>query len=76
MWLELRQCESDDNYADDTGNGYYGAYQFSVSTWQNLGFSGLPSNAPPAQQDQAAQELQARRGWSQWPSCAQRLGLT
>lgn len=76
VWLELRNCESNDNYADDTGNGYYGAYQFSVSTWQNLGFSGLPSDAPPAQQDQAAQELEARSGWSQWPSCARRLGLT
>lgn len=76
VWLELRDCESNDNYADDTGNGYYGAYQFSVSTWQNLGLSGLPSEAPPAQQDQAAQELEARSGWSQWPSCARRLGLT
>jgi resuscitation-promoting factor RpfB len=74
-WASLRQCESDDNYGDDTGNGYYGAYQFTVGTWRSLGFGGLPSEAPPAQQDQAAQELQARRGWGQWPSCAARLGL-
>lgn len=76
VWLELRECESNNNYADDTGNGYYGAYQFSLSTWQRLGFSGLPSAAPPAQQDAAAQQLEARSGWSQWPSCARRLGLT
>ena len=76
QWLELRQCESGDNYADNTGNGYYGAYQFSEATWQSLGYSGLPSNAAPAQQDQAAQILQARYGWGQWPECSAKLGFT
>jgi flagellar biosynthesis GTPase FlhF len=75
VWLELRQCESGDDYAADTGNGYYGAYQFLLSTWESLGFSGLPSQAPAAEQDQAAQELQARAGWDQWPACASELGL-
>ncbi len=75
VWAELRWCESRDNYADDTGNGYYGAYQFSLQTWEGIGYSGLPSNAPPAVQDQAAQRLQARSGWGQWPACAAHLGL-
>jgi hypothetical protein len=75
VWAELRQCESNDNYADDTGNGFYGAYQFSLSTWLGLGYGGLPSNAPPSVQDQAAQRLQARSGWGQWPACSARLGL-
>jgi hypothetical protein len=75
VWAELRQCESGGNYAIDTGNGYYGAYQFSASTWHGLGFSGLPSQAPPATQDTAAVELQARSGWGQWPACSRRLGL-
>ncbi|MGO9558300.1 MAG: transglycosylase family protein [Acidimicrobiales bacterium] len=74
-WYELRLCESGDNYAEDTGNGYYGAYQFSLSTWYGLGYSGLPSEASPAEQDRAAAELQARSGWGQWPSCAAGLGL-
>jgi hypothetical protein len=74
-WLALRMCESGDNYGDDTGNGYYGAYQFALSTWWGLGYSGLPSNAPPAVQDQAAQRLQAASGWRQWPSCAAELEL-
>jgi hypothetical protein len=74
-WAGLRRCESGGNYGADTGNGYYGAYQFTLGTWTSLGFRGLPSQASPAQQDQAAQELEARRGWSQWPSCARRLGL-
>jgi len=71
----LRQCESGDNYQDNTGNGYYGAYQFSPATWQNLGYSGLPSGAPPATQDQAATTLEQSDGWGQWPVCAALLGL-
>jgi hypothetical protein len=75
VWAELRQCESGGNYQDNTGNGYYGAYQFSLSTWEGLGLSGLPSDASPATQDAAAAELQARSGWGQWPACSARLGL-
>ena len=75
VWAGLRQCESGGNYADNTGNGYYGAYQFSLSTWHGLGFPGLPSDAPPAVQDQAAQQLQARSGWGQWPACSRLLRL-
>ncbi|HEY2562587.1 MAG TPA: transglycosylase family protein [Acidimicrobiales bacterium] len=72
----LRQCESGGNYSDNTGNGYYGAYQFSESTWQGMGYSGLPSDASPAQQDQVAEQLQAEQGWSPWPSCSAQLGLS
>jgi hypothetical protein len=75
VWAELRDCESGGNWATDTGNGYYGAYQFALSTWEDLGFSGLPSEASPAVQTQAAEELQARAGWDQWPACAAELGL-
>ncbi len=71
----LRQCEASGNYATNTGNGYYGAYQFDLRTWQGLGLSGLPSAASPAVQDQAAQRLEAARGWEPWPSCSRRLGL-
>ncbi len=75
VWYELRMCESDGDYSINTGNGFYGAYQFALSTWLGLGFTGLPSDAPPAVQDRAAQELQARSGWGQWPACSAKLGL-
>ena len=75
VWAELRQCESGGNYAIDTGNGYYGAYQFSAATWHGLGYPGLPNQATPAVQDQAAERLQARSGWGQWPECSAKLGL-
>ena len=75
VWLALRKCESGNRYAVNTGNGYYGAYQFSAQTWRSLGYPGLPHEAPPAMQDEAAQRLQAKAGWGQWPACARKLGL-
>ena len=75
VWLQLRLCESGNNYAENSGNGYYGAYQFSLSTWESIGYSGLPSDASPAVQDQAAEKLQALAGWSPWPGCSAELGL-
>ncbi len=75
VWLQLRLCESGDNYSENSGNGYYGAYQFSLSTWESIGYSGLPSDASPAVQDQAAEKLQALAGWGPWPGCSAELGL-
>ena len=74
-FYRLRQCESGDNYQDNTGNGYYGAYQFSESTWNGLGYGGVASDAPPAQQDEAAIRLQRADGWRAWPACSAMLGL-
>jgi uncharacterized protein YabE (DUF348 family) len=58
-WLyKLRMCESGGNYQTNTGNGFYGAYQFMQSTWNNIakrvrpdlvGVS--PHVASPADQD-------------------------
>ncbi|HEX4865466.1 MAG TPA: transglycosylase family protein, partial [Acidimicrobiales bacterium] len=76
VWLQLRQCESGDDYQADTGNGYFGAYQFSQQTWTDLGFPGRPDLEPPAMQDSAAQKLQAQSGWGQWPACSAALGLS
>lgn len=71
----LRQCEAGGNYATNTGNGYYGAYQYNLGTWANYGGYARPDLAPPAVQDAKARETQARRGWSPWPACARKLGL-
>ena len=71
----LRDCESGGDYGINTGNGYYGAYQFSLETWQGLGYGGYPHEASPATQDQAAAELQSLYGWGQWPGCSWYLGL-
>ncbi len=74
LWQRLRNCEAGGRYDRNSGNGYYGAYQFSAGTWRNLGYKGLPHEAPPGVQDEAARKLQARSGWGQWPACARRIG--
>jgi Transglycosylase-like domain len=72
----IRNCESSDDYSLNTGNGYYGAYQFSIGAWDGVGESGLPSAAAPAVQDTAAYSLYKRAGgFSPWPECAAILGL-
>ena len=75
VWLELRECESGNNYQENTGNGFYGAYQFAEQTWSGLGYPGRPDLEPPAMQDQAAMKLQAEDGWGPWPACSAALGL-
>ncbi len=68
VFARIRAKESGGNYATNTGNGYYGAYQFSLGTWRSVGGSGLPSDASPAEQDMRAQMLYSQRGCSPWPN--------
>ena len=74
VWAKLRACESGGRYTTNTGNGFFGAYQFHPRTWRTLGYPGLPHQAPPEVQDEAARKLQARSGWGQWPVCSRRIG--
>jgi hypothetical protein len=73
-WAALRSCESHGNYAINSGNGFYGAYQFDLQTWQSLGGAGLPSSAPPWEQDARAAALYQTRGSQPWPICGRFLG--
>src|ERR1700712_5887916 len=67
IYSSIRQCESGGNYSTNTGNGYYGAYQFSQQTWSGLGYAGSPSDASPATQDAAAAQLASQADFRQWP---------
>jgi hypothetical protein len=60
--------ESGCNYATNTGNGYYGAYQYDIGTWAGYGGYARADLAPPAVQDAKAADTFARRGCSPWPS--------
>ncbi|MFI6577546.1 ubiquitin-like domain-containing protein [Nocardiopsis sp. NPDC050513] len=75
-WAALAECESGGNPAAVNPAGYYGLYQFSQSSWQSVGGSGLPSEASAAEQTQRAQQLytNVNGNWqSQWPHCGARL---
>ncbi len=82
-WEAVRQCESGGDYAIDSGNGYYGAYQFLPETWdwavEGAGFplwvGELPSLAPPRIQDAAAEWLRVNSGLHHWPVCGRLYGM-
>lgn len=62
-------CESSGHAATNTGNGYYGLWQFDLPTWQSVGGTGLPSEASVEEQVRRARLLFESRGWSPW-GCA------
>jgi LysM repeat protein len=76
VWTQLAACESGGNWAANTGNGYYGGLQFSLSSWRAVGGSGYPHEASAATQIAMGQRLQAQQGWGAWPGCAAALGLS
>ena len=69
----LRSCEG--SYTSNTGNGYYGAYQFDKRTWGNYGGYELASDAPAAVQYEKAWQTYKARGWQPWPTCKVKMGL-
>ena len=75
VWDRLAQCESGGNWSINTGNGYYGGLQFSLSTWRAYGGSGMPHEASREEQIAIAKKLQADAGWGSWPACSSKLGL-
>src|SRR4051794_41656773 len=68
-FARLRMCESGGNYQTNTGNGFYGAYQFAAGTWHGLGHSGLPSDASAATQAAAARTLLSQPGSAPPSAC-------
>ncbi|WP_281280297.1 resuscitation-promoting factor [Nocardioides eburneiflavus] len=76
VWDSLAQCESGGNWAINTGNGYYGGLQFSLSTWRAYGGPGYPHQQSRETQIAIAEKLRAATGgYGSWPGCAVKLGL-
>jgi uncharacterized protein YabE (DUF348 family) len=71
-WGALAKCESGGNPRAVNPAGYYGLYQFSLSTWARVGGSGSPIDASPSEQTARAQALYARGGAGQW-GCGKHL---
>src|SRR5918999_991566 len=65
----IAACESGGDPTTDTGNGFYGKYQFTLETWSAVGGAGNPAQAPEAEQDRRAAILYAQAGPSPWPVC-------
>lgn len=57
------------NWSINTGNGYYGGLQFSLSSWQAVGGQGYPHNATRLEQMYRAVLLMRQQGWNAWPNC-------
>jgi LysM repeat protein len=75
VWDRLAACESGGNWAINTGNGFYGGLQFTLSSWQAAGGSGYPNEASRDEQIARGQVLQSRQGWGAWPACTAKLGI-
>lgn len=74
----LGQCESGMTATRNSGNGFYGAFQFMPSTWRSVApapyDSGLPHEAPLGAQKQAVQNLLSGSNiFTQFPSCAKKM---
>jgi hypothetical protein len=66
----IAECESGGNpRAVSPGGQYRGKYQFSLSTWHNIGGEGDPVAASEAEQDRLALKLYRRSGTAPWPNC-------
>jgi len=75
VWDRLALCESGGNWATNTGNGYYGGLQFSLSSWRAVGGTGYPHNASRSEQINRGNSLRSSQGWGAWPACSRKLGL-
>jgi uncharacterized protein YabE (DUF348 family) len=75
VWDKIAACESGGNWSINTGNGFYGGLQFTLSTWHAYGGSGMPNQASRAAQIAVAKRVQAAQGWGAWPACTAKLGM-
>jgi hypothetical protein len=74
-WLREAACirAHEGEWDSNTGNGYYGAYQFVRSTWASVGGMGYPHLASPAEQTYRAWLVWKRDGgsWREWGTAGQ-----
>ena len=71
----LGMCESGLTANRNSGNGFYGAFQFTIGTWNSMGTGYARADLAPLDvQIQAVQKLLSRSSiYSQFPACARKL---
>lgn len=71
----LGNCEAGMNPARNSGNGYYGAFQFSYGTWKSMNTGYERADLAPIEVQKAAvrQLLQRSSIYNQFPACASKM---
>ncbi len=71
----LGNCEAGMDPTKNTGNGYYGAFQFSYGTWKSMGTEYERADLAPLEvQKDAVQRLLSRSSiYTQFPGCAKKM---
>lgn len=77
-WDKVAQCEASGNWSINTGNGYYGGLQISMSTWKAYGgtqYAARPDQASKQQQILTGEKILDGQGQGAWPTCGPAAGL-
>ena len=71
----LGNCEAGMNPTRNSGNGYFGAFQFSYGTWKSLNTGYERADLAPLEVQKAAvQQLLSRSSiYHQFPACARKM---
>ena len=71
----LGSCESGMTATRNSGNGYFGAFQFSPGTWRSMGTGYERADLAPLEvQTEAVQRLVSRSNiYGQFPACSRRM---
>lgn len=71
----LGTCEAGMNPARNSGNGYYGAFQFSYGTWKSMGTGYERADMAPleVQKDAVQRLLQRSSIYTQFPGCSRKM---
>lgn len=71
----LGNCESGMTATRNSGNGYYGAFQYSIATWNSMGTGYARADLAPLEiQKAAVQRLLSRSSiYTQFPGCAKKM---
>jgi len=78
VWDTVAGCESNGQWSEATGNGFFGGLQFEPGTWRAYGGLQYAPSAQMATREQqiaVAQRVLAAQGWLAWPACSAKLGL-
>lgn len=70
-WDRVASCESGGNWSDNTGNGFYGGLQFTISTWLGAGGGRYASRADHATRVQQIL-IASTLSLGNWPVCGAR----